>query len=144
VGLPLVLAILITYFNLFDLRGQVANLLTVVGITGGFLINLLALIYNVIDSVRKEYPADAVKTIYAKEIHANISFGIVLSMFCCLLLLIYGLKLPSSFKSWLSTYPQILPITKQVIEGFLYFLLGIFFLTLLMIIKRIFTIMDNK
>ena len=48
------------------------------------------MIYSIIEKVKEKFPENAVKNVYAKEIHSNIAFNILLAMLCSLLLIIYS------------------------------------------------------
>lgn len=129
----------ITYFiylaNL-DFKSQISNLIAIISIFGGFLFNLLAIIYSFIDKI-KPNDLTPIKSLYAKELNANISFCIVLSIFIILLMLTYSLMPVEKFGIFL-TY------TYQFIEYLVVYLLIVFFLTLLMVISRIFILLQKE
>ena len=132
--LPALVAIPLAYFFGDRLYDQASKLLTAISLIGGFLFNLLARTAQIVDKARKDSTAGSVRRVFAKEIHANISFGIILSLSCSLSLVAY---------SFLDK-----PVARQL-QGELgmawlnYFLAVSFFLTLLMIVKRMFIILSS-
>lgn len=132
---PLITTYLIYLFEL-DFKSQISNLIAIISIFGGFLFNLLAIIYSFIDKIK---PTDLtpVKKVYAKELNANISFCIVLSLFIVLFMLIYSL-IP------IAKFGLILKYIYQFTEYVIIYLLILFFLTLLMVISRIFVVLQKE
>ena len=133
--IPIITSALLTWKNI-DLTDEVANLITAFAILGGFLFNLLALIYNSMDKLASDVAQTniSIKKIFLKEIHANISFSILLSIFTVIFLLLYSYK-----------YPNIIPYTylKRGLLFINYFLLLLFFLTILMVLYRIFILLKK-
>ena len=113
----------IFYILKLNLVSQIANLIAIISIFGGFLFNLLAIIYSYIDKTKSQFTSE-VKRRFASEINANISFCILLSIFIILLLLIFSL----------------LPNNLYII----YYFLILFFLTLLMVLTRVFTLLQKE
>lgn len=132
---PAVLSYLL-YILKLDLKSQISNLIAIISIFGGFLFNLLAIIYSFIEKIKTPFASD-IKVRFANEINANISFCILLSVFIILLLLIFSL-LPTYFYSELITY------TSQFLEYTIYYNLILFFLTLLMVLSRVFTLLQKE
>lgn len=159
-GLPAVIALPLSYCCLAELHTKGSDILTAVSIIGGFLFGLLGMIVNVIEKVKREHSDNIVKKVFAREIHANIAFGIIQSLACVLSMIAYGFLTPSgkdktlsafwdsvknkaSFESileWIRSSSFSLEVAVAWIN---YFLLISFFLTLLMIVKRIFIIMNS-
>lgn len=99
-------------------------LVTSLSIFAALLFNLLLLVY---DLVKKANPGEAyavLKTRFLKEIFANISYSIFISMLAVIILLI----------SLLGTESRILQVT---VVASVYFLVSNFILTLLMILRRV-------
>jgi hypothetical protein len=75
--MPLCLSCTLVYMN-YNFDKQVSNLIAAISIFGGFLFNLLAIIYGQFDKIEKEikdnHNSNKVKLTFLKEIHANISF----------------------------------------------------------------------
>lgn len=135
--LPLTISSVLTYKN-FDLDKQVGNLISIISIFGGFLFNLMAIIYNYLDRPSSSQVRE--RRLYANEINANISFGALLSIVCVLLLIIYN-SIPEKILVFENlTYP-IFHI-KQFFLGITSFCLLHFLLTLLMILGRVFILLQ--
>lgn len=132
--LPAIISTILVFDNIADIRSHISDLLTFVSITGGFLFNLLALIHVVIEKVNSTESGNIVKKKYAKEIHSNISFGILVAIISTIVLILYSF--PTPFKGI-----ELLSVNTS--QWFIYFTLLVFTLNLLLILKRIFTILDN-
>jgi len=119
-----------------NLSSQVSNLIAIISIFGGFLFNLLAIIYSYIDKINTP-DASYIKKRFANEINSNISFCILLSIFIVLLLLFYSViqnKNQHDILIWISLFAEFI----------IYFLLTIFFLTLLMVLSRVFILLQKE
>ena len=133
-GVPAAIALPLAYCFGDRLYEQAANLLTAVSIIGGFLFSLLAMTAQIVDKVRKESPSGSVRRIFAKEIHANVAFGIILSLACVVSLVVFAFLTKPVARQWVG----------QVSVAWLtFFLIVAFFLTLLMIVKRLFIILSS-
>jgi len=152
---PLIVSIILVIRNI-TLDSHVTDLITSISILGGFLFNLLAIIYGLMDKVR-DSPIDPngnstdavrerIRQRFIKEIHVNISFNIVISLLTLSLLLIYSYMIPigqpdlfsfhqTSFRVYIGLY--------LFISILIYFLLGLFSLTMLMIINRVYIILNK-
>ncbi|MFB9109129.1 hypothetical protein [Flavobacterium gyeonganense] len=139
--LPLILAITTT-LNGYNFQNHLTDLIATISILGGFLFNLLVVIYSQIDNIRSDlnisdsndYEA-IIKNKFVNEIHSNISFAIVLSLFLLITLLSTTIDIPEIF-------PQ--KITKLFLIFVNYFLMCLFSLTLLMIISRIYVLFKKN
>ena len=129
VGLPFITGVWLAYIG-FSIKPFIGNLIAAVAIFGGFLFNLLAIIYSQINkiSVDANNEQNELKKIFVKEIHINISYSIVLSLSIIIVLIACTAQLPSFQFDW---------FVKKIALGFTYFLLGKFILTLLMILSRV-------
>lgn len=136
---PAVLSIPLAYYFSPQLHKQDTDLLTAVSIIGGFLFSLLGMTSQIVDKVKNEVaegkPNNITKRIYAKEIHSNVAFGILMALASVLTLVIYGFMETPVAKQWK---------IESVLAWFNYFLLITFFLTLLMIVKRLFVILGSE
>lgn len=142
-GLPALVAAPLAYFFPERVYAQSANLLTAVSIIGGFLFSVLAMTSQIVDKVKRESAAGSVRRIFAKEIHANVAFGILASLSCALsLVILCFLKNPVSTDK---SGESIVTVTNYLLSmaWLNYFLLVSFFLTLLMIVKRLFIILNS-
>lgn len=134
-GLPIALSSLLLWcYDISELKFHVSDLLTFVSITGGFLFNLLALIYSVIEKVNQSLDDDHIKRIYSKEIHSNIAFGIFIAIFSTILLIAFSFKTP---------FLKIELVIVSLTSWWIYFTLFVFILNLLLILKKIFLLLDN-
>ncbi len=129
--------------NEINLKNEISNLIASVSIFGGFLFNLLAIIYSQIEKIKTDAIAESqnknnnaeLKQTYVKEIHVNISFCIILSIFIVILLASY-----SSIES-ISLCGYSL---KTFISSITNFLLILFTLTLLMVVNRVYILLKKE
>lgn len=135
IAFPIIISITLTY-NSFDFKGQVGNLIAAIAIFGGFLFNLLAIIYSQINNIKRDADNEnnALKQRFVKEIHVNISFCIVLSIFIILTLLLSTVYIPNWQYKW---------VIENAIIGINYFLLILFLLTLIMVINRVYILLNK-
>lgn len=136
---PLGIAFFLVY-NGFTFEKQLGNLIAAVAIFGGFLFNLLAIIYGQLESIEKrnseEYDSFfELRKEFIAEIHINISFAIVLSVFLIIGLLLATIDVPIE---------PIEKVLKKVVLVLDYFLLILFFLTLLMVLNRIYILLKRS
>ena len=137
---PILLSGFLTYQKI-DLLTQVSNLIAAVSILGGFLFNFLAIIYGAMDKLKKDIEETVVpdsnntlKKIFIREIHSNISYCILLSIFSVTFLIIYSYSLPCSI------FYQII---SQILLFINYFLLIHFLLSLLMVLNRVYILLKK-
>jgi hypothetical protein len=131
--LPLSLSCYLTVKNI-DLSFQVSNLIAAISILGGFLFNLLAIIYSAMDKLKLDAEKNELKKIFIKEIHINISYCILLSILTTFFLIIYSYDFPCNFICY---------VLKRLILFINYFLLFQFFLTLLMVLNRVYILLKK-
>jgi len=119
-----------------NIKVDVANFITAVSILCGFLFNLLAVIYNLMDKIRADVEQsirdEPLRKMFISSIHSNISYGILESVFVLILLLGY------------SCISESAKFLNNVLLALIYFLLAQFFLTLLMILNRIYILMKKE
>jgi len=132
---PGLLSILLCYLEL-NVKSQLANLIAIISIFGGFLFNLLAIIYSYTDKINSSN-STPIQKIFVKEINSNISFCILLSIFIVIVLLSYAL-IPEHNCALIMKY------IIHIIEYIIYFLSILFFLTLLMVLSRIFILLEKE
>lgn len=118
-----------------NFKSQITNLIAAISILGGFLFNLLAIVYNSMENIKKDAEISDIKKTYIKEIHSNISYNILLALLCVLALIFYNIDLPV-FK-----YCNLI---KSAILFINYYLLISFILTLLMVLNRIYILLDKN
>lgn len=132
---PLIISTLIVWKE-YSFKEQLGNLIAAISIFGGFLFNLLAIIYSQMENIKKdaETEDDKVKKRFINEIHINISFCIVLSICIVLTLLLTTIDIPE-FKY--------LDVLNKIINGLNYFLMILFLLTLTMILNRVYILLKK-
>ena len=132
---PIIISILLVWKD-YSFKEQLGNLIAAISIFGGFLFNLLAIIYSQMENIKKDAKTedDKVKTRFINEIHINISFCIVLSIFIVLSLLLTTIDIPEF---------EYLGILKKIINGLNYFLMILFLLTLTMILNRVYILLKK-
>lgn len=118
-----------------NFKSQITNLIAAISILGGFLFNLLAIIYNSMENIKKDAEISGIKKVYIKEIHSNISYNILLALLCVLALIFYNIDLPN-FK-----YCDLI---NSIILFLNYYLLISFILTLLMVLNRVYILLDKN
>lgn len=138
--IPLLLACYLSYKGC-NFESQLSNLIAGISIFGGFLFNLLAIIYSQLENIENNNNKIEDKNLlklkeqFVNEIHVNISFCIVLSIIIVLTLLMTTIDF-SYFTNYL--------ILNKIILGLNYFLLLIFLLSLLMVINRVYILLKRK
>lgn len=132
---PLFIAIFITYKG-YNFDKQISNLIAIVSIFGGFLFNLLAIIYGQISNIKADAEKEDsdLKKKFVKEIHVNISFCIVLSLSIVIFLLLSTIDIPE--------YEYYL-FFKKVLTTVNYYLMILFLLTLLMVLNRVYVLLKK-
>lgn len=126
-----------TFYN------NIPILIDTMAILSGFLFNLLAVIYSQLDNMKNNansYDENSeegkIKRILVKEIHINISYSIVVAITSLIFLITYNL-VKLDLQSYISC------IFNKSFLTINYFLLIHFFLTLFMIINRIYILMKK-
>lgn len=143
-GKDLVLFILVPFgialfltFKGFNFQDQLGNLIAAISIFGGFLFNLLAIIYSQLSNIKKdaEDEKNHLKKKFVQEIHINISFCIVLSIIIVITLLSTTIDIPKFNLDW---------ILKEILIWLNYFLMTLFLLTLLMVLNRVYILLKKE
>lgn len=134
--LPLCVGILLVYFNV-NLSKHVSDLITSVSIIGGFLFNLLAIIYGLMDKLEQDASGDQLKAVFVKEVHINISFNILVSLFLLVTLILYS-YLGGCYKLFWQR------MLYEALTAGIYFLLILFLLTMFMILNRIYILLKKN
>ncbi len=132
---PVIVSTLLVWKG-YSFKEQLGNLIAAISIFGGFLFNLLAIIYSQMENIKKdaETEDDKVKKRFINEIHINISFCIVLSICIVLTLLLTTIDIPEF---------EYLEILNKTINGLNYFLMILFLLTLTMILNRVYILLKK-
>lgn len=133
--LPIGIAVLSAYSS-FNLGKYVNNLIAAISIFGGFLFNLLAIIYSQFDKIKSDAASEnnELKKIFVREIHINISFNIVLSIFTVIALLTFS----AEFNLGCYTF-----FIRKTLLALNVFLLSLFGLTLLMVLNRVYILLKK-
>ncbi|MEZ4713139.1 MAG: hypothetical protein R3A44_38475 [Caldilineaceae bacterium] len=131
-GLPILVASLLIFW--FSVSDEVANaLITSLSVFAGLLLNLLLLVF---DTLRKEEAKeDKVRQQVLKETYSNISYAILISLLCIILLVGFAIWDGGFSGTWVT-------VLKIVASWIVYFLTINFLLTLLMILKRVHILMS--
>jgi hypothetical protein len=135
-GLPIFASAILVYEQLYLTDAVITALLACISVLTGLLFNVLVLIFS---AIRKELPANGdtpsikenkkLKTQLLRETFANISFSVLMGIVICLLSVIATIHCA-----------KITPI----ITFLLYFSVANFVLTLLMVLKRINTLLGYE
>jgi hypothetical protein len=133
--IPLIVSYLLVWKE-YSFEKQLGNLIAAISIFGGFLFNLLAIIYSQMESIKKDAVSenDIVKKRFIKEIHINISFSILLSIIIVITLLLTTIDIP---------YIEYFILLEKLILGLNYFLMLLFILTLIMILNRVYILLKK-
>ncbi|WP_378106094.1 hypothetical protein [Chryseobacterium sp. sg2396] len=139
--IPLIVSIYLGINNI-SIKSQISNLVTALSILAGFLFNLLAIIHNSLGKIKNEIRArslneDALKLRFANEIHANISYNILIAIITVVSLVLYGLNVEF-------IDPNINKILLLFLNSICIFLIIHFLFTLLMILNRIYVLLDKE
>lgn len=132
---PLLIGVYLAYKG-FSITPYIGNLIAAISIFGGFLFNLLAIIYSQIDKIKTdaEKEDNKLKKRFVKEIHVNISYAIVLSLIIVLLLIACSANFSEFKYDWFFV---------KILFGLTYFLLIKFLLTLLMVLNRVYLLLKK-
>ena len=136
-GLPLLLGGIAPHFG-WKFSSDVLNaLLTAFSIFAGLLLNLLILVYTF--SSQTEHPTVLAKTrtTTIRELHDNIAYSILVSIVIVVVTMIAVAYLK------MHETPGVTPFTNWWLTGILIFLTLNFVLTLLMILKRIYVMLNQ-
>lgn len=138
---PLVITLTLICFDV-SIKNQISNLVTAISILAGFLFNLLAIIHTSLGKIKSRIIAKKEERIslrfkYANEIHSNISYNILVGLCSIIFLVIFAFDI--KFKSQFYEC-----IFNNVLNLICIFLLIHFILTLLMILKRIYILLDKE
>ncbi|MDN3621369.1 hypothetical protein QWY81_18015 [Polaribacter undariae] len=134
--LPILISMVLVYKDL-TFEKQLGNLIAAISIFGGFLFNLLAIIYSQFDKIEIDANKEDndLKKKFVKEIHINISFCIVTSIIIVITLLLSTIDIPDFKYDWL---------IEKFIIGINYFLMTLFLLTLTMILNRVYILLKKE
>lgn len=123
------------HFPVTMLIGAKGDLLTAVSIIGGFLFALFAYIVTVLDKLQAMNSTSPVKNRFAREIHTNIAYTILISLLSIVLLVCAGF-LKEKPEGW-----EVMG--KQFFFASLYAVLIHFLFSLVMVIRRVYIVVDS-
>jgi len=138
--LPALIASFLSFKD-YTFESQLSNLIAGISIFGGFLFNLLAIIYSQLENIEnnnhniEDKNLLKLKEQFVNEIHINISFCIVLSIIIVLTLLMTTIDFSDILYS---------SVINKIILGINYYLLLLFVLSLLMVINRVYILLKRK
>lgn len=138
---PILISFGLTYSNI-SIQNQVPNLITAMSILAGFLFNLLAIIHTSLGKIKqrvknKNDKKNLIKFRFANEIHANISYNILVALFLIIVLVIFAFDIKSNNITFNCVFIKSL-------NFICLFLLSQFLLNLLMILNRIYILLDKE
>jgi hypothetical protein len=136
-GLPLLAAFIGRYYGWGLYVESLNALIAAFAIFAGLLLNLLILIYTF--STASAYPnaLTKIKTTFVRELHDNIAFSVLVSSLIVIAALVGVAQLKMKD-------PQNLAHTGPILTFVLIYLTGNFVLTLLMILKRIYVLLNTE
>lgn len=128
--IPFLIAAILPFFKLLITK-EVANvLITSFSIFVGLLFNLLLLIYDVSGKPGLIKLSSNPKFNLLRQTYINTSFCILISIFTLILLLVFFIPINI--------------IMLKILSFLVYYLLGVFVLTLFMVLKRVYTLLSNE
>jgi hypothetical protein len=136
-GVPACIAATGFYFHWSLAVEALAAVIASFAIFAGLLFNLLILIYTLSNDEQPKALA-RVRTDLMRELHDNIAYSVLVSIFIVSFALIATVVLKHG------DAPSVPPWIQFILTAIINFLVGNFFLTLLMILKRIHTVLRNK
>lgn len=123
--LPLLVAVALVKFGIYLKDSAINIIITTLSIFVGLMFNIIVLLFDIV----KREAHQKIKNIVLKQLLANISFAILLSVVAILLTLLTFFD-----NCWV----------KLATTFITYFLLTLFLMTLLMILKRMYNIFKNE
>lgn len=149
--LPLVIAILLTYYNKLLTNNAVSNLTTAYTLFTGFLLSIIFLLFDAESKLPHDASNYAEKKLLLNHLYANTLYALLVSIITFVILIaitIMGVGADinnvgnspinignvSPMENFLSNYPLI------IFSFAVYFLVAHFIITLLMILKRLYFI----
>lgn len=129
--LPFIISVIIVYFNI-TLNSIIGDVLKAIAIFSAFLFNMLAIVNSSLNDDRVKN--DEIKKIYAKEIHSNLSFEILIGIILVFFLIVQSILIEF-------TNDNAVIWARRVISIINFSLLGTFLLTLVMCLNRVYILL---
>ncbi len=137
--LPALLSGILLWVFKIGLSPDIVNvLITSLSIFAALLFNLLLLIYDIVRDPQKITDPSGIKGKYLRQIYANVSFCILISLIGVIVLLLAFFDLRG-----VSIGTVVSPIT-VLITFIVYYLGALFILTLLMVLKRVHILLSKE
>lgn len=139
-GFPLLVGVLLSAnLGISFLIGVSAELITFYSVLGGFMLNLLALIYG-FDTQKFKNPTLAKEVL--NETTSNISYLIAVAT--VLVVLLFIMKVSSGVETDLSFNSSVVDLSEKVTVSFFVFAFINFCLTIFMVLKRFYSLDSNR
>lgn len=142
VASPIGFGALIAWLGLGFSISVLDGLLDASAILAGLLLNLLVLVFSYTQSGQVQYsidPHSAIRRRLIREIHANISFAILVSLAIVATTIIAIWWLPSG-----AELPSKIGVTQPIFSFCIVALSGNFLLTIMMVLKRMYALIDYE
>lgn len=133
---PLILSLLLTWKKILS-SGDMSSVITAFSIFAGLLFNLLVLTLDMVRKIKngrmeeQDASSQNIKEQLIKETYTNISFCIMLSLALLCLSFFFVIGITNYY-------------IKIILSIFIYWLVTTFILTLLMVLKRIYTLLSEE
>jgi hypothetical protein len=131
-GLPAIPAVVLPRFFLLD-TSAIAVLVTSLSVFAALLFNLLLLIYDVLTKAeaRPKKEKRRSRGEFIRQLFSNVSFSILVAISCVVFLL-------------LGQFLENAHLIRAVLNGVTFYLILVFLLTLIMVLKRIHALLSNE
>ena len=131
-GLPLLACGALLRWGVLLDEKIIGILVTSMSVFAALLFNLLLLVYDIVCKPTADL-SDPIRTRFLKEIYTNISFAILTSLSVIVFLMTW-LVIPFGGVDWLNF----------MYSGLVYYLIGLFLMTLLMVLKRVYFLLARQ
>ena len=129
--IPAIFAAGLTWLRI-KITEQIANgLITALSVFAGLLFNLLLLIYDIVQKDQGAADNAKLQRLFLKEIYANISFCILISITSIILLSVFAFGITVNALAFALCFV-------------IYFFLAVFVFTLLMVLKRVHVLLSKE
>ncbi len=128
---PFLFSVTFVFFDI-SINPIIGDLLKAIAIFSAFLFNMLAIVNSSLNN--EKIKADGVKGVYAKEIHTNLSFEILTGIFLVIFLILQSMLIKLSDC-------DLVFYLRKIVEVINLSLLGVFLLTLIMCLNRVYILL---
>jgi hypothetical protein len=133
--LPIIISFILVR-NGFSLIHVSPELVKAIAIFAAFLFNMLGIIYNSMNQIKRDSKEDVLKQKYIEQIHINISFNILVGIFLIIFLLLH-----SELEGLIISYSV---ICCEMLSIICFFMLFLFVLTLFMNLNRVYILLNKQ